>query len=254
MKAIPIIAALLLCALLCACQEPEESSREYYQIVTDAPTEPEPTEPNSAQGYVKTAKKESFRVEEAAGGWETNEYQLPALTMNTKDAKAINSDIEKSYAKDFEEAGKAAGEGKSPKVSSISYESYLTEDVLSVVITRTYSSHTVDYSVYNYHIIKNTRLDNKGVAAVMGRDESELNDAVKDSLQNDYVSKFKYDNFKDDYYINYEKTLSDDNIQSSMLFFDNSGSLCAICKEYATVGAGEFNVKIKVELNEQGEE
>lgn len=253
MKAKLIIAALILCAVLCACGESEESSREYYQIVTDAPTEPEETEPNSAQGYVKSAKKESFRVEEAAGGWETNEFQIPKLTMDSKDAKAINSEIEKTYENDFKDAAKAVDEGKTPKVTEISYESYLTEDVLSVVITRTYSSHTVDYGVYNYHIIKNTRLDNKGIAAYMGRDESELNAAVEESLQNDYVSKFKYDNFKDDYYINYEKTLSDDNINKSMLFFDNSGSLCAICKEYATVGAGEFNVKIKVELSEQND-
>lgn len=244
----------LICAMLCACGEAEESSHEYYQIVTDAPTEPEETEPNGAQAYVKTAREESFTFEDKDGNEETDSYRIPKITVNTKDAKAINDEIAKKYKQAFENAAKSSGKGEAPKITEISYESYLTEDVLSIVVMRTDDSHSVDYGVYNYNIEKDKRLDNKGIAEYMGRDYSEITAAAKDSLQNDYVSKFKYDNFKDDYYINYEKTLSDENIENSMLFFDNSTGLCAICKEYASVGEGEFNVKIKVELNEQVDE
>ena len=124
----------------------------------------------------------------------------------------------------------------------------MTDIVLTIVITRTESDHTVSYSVYNYNVEKNKSLDNKGIAQYMKRDYDEIKSMVKSALEDDYVSKFKYENFKKDYYINYEKTLSDDNIENSSLFFDNSGSFCAICKEFASVGKGEFNVKIKVSL------
>ena len=177
MRIITIVSALL-CLLFCACapQEQEQSSGQaYYQVVTEAPTETEDPTPDGTEAYVKTAREETFET----GDGDPVTYSIPRLTADSSDAKAVNSAIEKEYAKDFETA-----------------------------------------------------------AAVYA--------AVETALQSDYVSKFKFDNFKDDYYINYENTLSDDNIKNCSLFFDGSGSLCAICKEFASVGAGEFNVKIKV--------
>ena len=64
MKLRIILSALLMCAVLCACSKQESSQQEYYQIVTDPPTEAVETEPNGAQRYVKTAKEESFEAEE----------------------------------------------------------------------------------------------------------------------------------------------------------------------------------------------
>lgn len=248
MKLRIILSALLMCAVLCACSKQESSQQEYYQIVTDPPTEAVETEPNGAQRYVKTAKEESFEAEEKSGAKEKATYKLPKITADSKDAEKINSEIIKKYEKDFETAQSQIDSGKALSVSELNYESYLTDIVLTIVITRTESDHTVSYSVYNYNVEKNKSLDNKGIAQYMKRDYYEIKSTVKSALEDDYVSKFKYENFKKDYYINYEKTLSDDNIENSSLFFDNSGSFCAICKEFASVGKGEFNVKIKVSL------
>ena len=244
MRIITIVSALL-CLLFCACapQEQEQSSGQaYYQVVTEAPTETEDPTPDGTEAYVKTAREETFET----GDGDPVTYSIPRLTADSSDAKAINSAIEKEYAKDFETAAKENGQNKALSVSGLGYECFINDEVLSIVVTRTTSGHNVSYSVYNYDIEKNKRLDNSGIAAYMDRDESAVYAAVETALQSDYVSKFKFDNFKDDYYINYENTLSDDNIKNCSLFFDGSGSLCAICKEFASVGAGEFNVKIKV--------
>ena len=248
MKIRIITAALLLCAAFCSCSAQESLRQEYYQIVTDPPTEAVEPEYNGAEKYVKAAKEESFEHGEKSGLSEKAVYKIPKLTTGAKDAEEINSEIIKKYEKDFDTAQNEIDSGKNLSVSEISYESYLNDIVLSIVITRTSADHTVDYSVYNYNVEKNKRLGNKDFAAYMKRDYSEITAAVKSSLENDYVSKFKYDDLKNDYYINYEKTLSDENLENSSLFYDNNGNFCAICKEFASVNKGEFSVKINVYL------
>ena len=199
MKLRIILSAMLMCAVLCACSKQESSQQEYYQIVTDPPTEAVETEPNGAQRYVKTAKEESFEAEEKSGTKEKATYRLPKITADSKDAEKINSEIIKKYEKDFETAQSEIDSGKALSVSELNYESYLTDIVLTIVITRTESDHTVSYSVYNYNVEKNKSLDNKGIAQYMKRDYDEIKSTVKSALEDDYVSKFKYENFKKDY-------------------------------------------------------
>ena len=152
MKEKIIAAALIVCAALCSCSQQESSKQEYYQIVTDPTTEP-PTEPSGAAKYVKTAKEETFEATEKSGAKEKTQYKIPMLTPGSDSAKKINSEIIKTYEKDFENAQSAVDNGKTPEISSISYESYLNDIVLTVIITRTSADHTVDYSVYNYNIV-----------------------------------------------------------------------------------------------------
>lgn len=248
MKIRIITAALFLCAVLSSCSAQDSQQQEYYQIVTDPPTEAVETEPNGAEKYVKTAKEESFEHEEKSGAANKATYKIPKLTTGVKDAEDINKKILKKYEKDFETAQNEIDSGQPLSVSEIGYESYLNDIILSIVITRTSADHTVDYSVYNYNVEKNKSMNISDFAGYMKRSYEEIVAAVKSSLENDYVSKFKYDDLKNDYYINYEKTLSDENIENSSLFFDNNGNFCAICKEYASVNKGEFSVKIKVNL------
>ena len=46
---------------------------------------------------------------------------------------------------------------------------------------------------------------------------------------------------------NLEKTMSDDNVNASLLYLDSKGRLNAVCREYASVGTGEFSVVIALE-------
>ena len=137
MKIKIIAIALLICAAFCSCSQQESSKQEYYQIVTDPVTEPVQTEPNGAEKYVEAAREESFVTEENSKTTETTTFRLPKITTGAKDAEAINSEILKTYEKDFEEAQKSTEEGKTPEVIDLSYESYLNDIVLSIVITRT---------------------------------------------------------------------------------------------------------------------
>ena len=69
----------------------------------------------------------------------------------------------------------------------------------------------------------------------------EVQEALKKELEKDYVSKYK--NAKpENYEENLEKTLSEDNLGKAMIYLGKDGKLTAICKEYASVGAGEFSV------------
>lgn len=244
-----LLSAITACVLLTACNSEEESQAEptYYQIVTDAPTEPTEPELNAADDYVKSANENFSEKTDGDEDNSSSNFSIPEIRVDTPEAKKINADIHEKYDSDIDNAlSDTAADGKK-SCDSISYDSYLNDDILSIVITRTYSDHSVDYGIYNYDVRKDQQLDNQSLCDALKREYSEVQQSLKNSLDNDYRSKFKYDNFPNDYYINYEKTLADDNLAQAMLFLDKGGNLTAICKEFATVGSGEFTVLLRVD-------
>ena len=110
-----------------------------------------------------------------------------------------------------------------------------------MVIRRVYYSHAVDYSVYNFNAKTGDALVSDDVAKAAKLSAEEVQEALKKELEKDYVSKYK--NAKpENYEENLEKTLSEDNLGKAMIYLGKDGKLTAICKEYASVGAGEFSV------------
>ena len=84
-------------------------------------------------------------------------------------------------------------------------------------------------------------LGSDDVAKAAKLSAEEVQEALKKELEKDYVSKYK--NAKpENYEENLEKTLSEDNLGKAMIYLGKDGKLTAICKEYASVGAGEFSV------------
>ena len=64
---------------------------------------------------------------------------------------------------------------------------------------------------------------------------------LQKELKKDYAAKYK-NSKTEKYEENLKKTLSEDNLGKAMLYLGKDGKLTAICKEYASVGAGEFSV------------
>ncbi len=63
-----------------------------------------------------------------------------------------------------------------------------------------------------------------------------------DNNGNKYSTSYRIPSVNLDSEENLEKTLSESNLDKAMLYLGKDGRLTAICKEYASVGAGEFSV------------
>lgn len=241
-----LLLTALLCASLCACQSggsktgSSEKATAPSEIITTAP----PTDPPTGSMVVAGREKE-FVYNDGDNNGETITYKLPMLNFQTEDAKKINEEIGELYDECFTTAEQEYADNKSLSCESLGYESYLNDDIITLLISKE-EDHALTYSVFNYNKTTGKRLDNAGLLEYLKLDAEQTYSALKTQLEDDYYSKFKYENFPDDYYYQLEMTVGDEALTQSKLFLNREAELFAICTEYASVGKGEFQVMIAI--------
>lgn len=244
-KIIMLLLAAMMALSFCACDT-------YYNInvstTEEDTTEPPSTKPAYETGvYTTVAKEETFDYTDRAGNVYNTTYLIPRINLVGADADMINKEITEKYYKDFVAAENEQANRSSLTCDSLGYERFINGNVLSVVIKRVYYSHSVDYTVYSFNTSTCTLLDSKGVVTAIGKSYPEVKDKIRAELEKDYVNKYNTANPPQNYKENYEKTLSDDNMEKAKIYINEKGKITAVCKEYASVGNGEFAVVITLD-------
>ena len=243
MKLYKYFALLLgLALLLGACQSAPQQEQETTAAATAAPaTEPGNSDPNS---HISAGREETFTYTDKSGVQHSVTYQLPRLNFNTKAAQSINSQIEERYAADFAAAAEQQNKNAATELAGISYQANTNDDIITLVIRREEQTHAITYGVYNYNAATGEQLDNSGLLAYLQRDEEQTYSDLKKVLESDYYSKYQYEDFPDDYYYQLERTTGDEALRGCSFFLNDQGELYAVCTEYVSVGAGQFEVLI----------
>ena len=244
-KIIMLLLAAMMALSFCACDT-------YYNInvstTEEDTTEPPSTKPAYETGvYTTVAKVETFDYTDRAGNVYNTTYLIPRINLVGADADMINKEITEKYYKDFVAAENEQANRSSLTCDSLGYERFINGNVLSVVIKRVYYSHSVDYTVYSFNTSTCTLLDSKGVVTAIGKSYPEVKEKIRAELEKDYVNKYNTANPPQNYKENYEKTLSDDNMEKAKIYINEKGKITAVCKEYASVGNGEFAVVITLD-------
>lgn len=240
-----LLILLLLCLILTACNN-KGSGISASEPVTTVPASTVPANSSAVNDCVAAARVETFTCTDKNKNTVKTTYRIPALKFDTPDALEINGDIQKRYSDAFSEAKEAAGNNKTPAYDSIDYEAYVNDDIVSIKITAENAGHNLSYSVYNYNKTTGKRLDNEKLLSYLQRDSESTYSDLKQALEDDYTSKFKYENFPDDYYYQMELTVGDEAVRQSQLFLNKEAELYAVCTERASVGSGEFQVLISL--------
>lgn len=239
------ILSLLFCAvitalILCACTT--DGSSEEQETVPTALHHEETTAPVRRSGdCIETAREQNFTYTDSVDNYYDVTYRIPEITLFSTDAMQINSEIAAEFEPIFTEAENCMRDKSSLSCDSLDYEYIRRESVLSVMITRVYYSHVIAYNVYNIDVHTERRLTNEGLVEALGGSMESVTGKLKKALEKDYKAKFKS---TENYERNSERTLSDENLGSASLFLDSDGRLCAVCTEYADVGAKSFDVII----------
>ena len=238
MKRLGIIAIIAaFCVFLTACDSGGE------QVTTTAPEVV--IQAAKEKNKVSAAREESFEYTDNNGNAYSATYRIPSINFDNDDSEKANEEIVEKYTPDFEKAEKESASRNGLTCDSLNYEKFENKGILSVVIKRVYYSHAVDYSVYNFNSKTGDALSGSDVAKASKLSWDEVTETLRTELEKDYVSKYKTSK-PEKYEENLEKTLSDDNLGSAMLYLGKDGKLTAICKEYASVGAGEFSVVLTI--------
>ena len=260
-----LLAAILVLSIFTACLGKQKSTEQ-------------PIDPNNTEEIIQTGntedqagetetknKQEKFVLEEAEK--HENEYitekysyegifspptpfdkplpkekyilRLPQLKLDSESAKQIN----KRICDEFEERVKLsimAYENDGEFWDKISWDSYLYKDILSLVITRAdYMSLMESYYTYSINVVTGEEVKHEGILKAIGLSEKKFVEKTKNIAQKIYEKQAGYNiNNEETYKSDLEKTVSDENINSSVpLFLNDDGVLYAIVTIHITGGA-----------------
>ena len=208
------LAAALLCLCTAACGSPSEAVIETTPPVVIQPAK-------AKDSYITVGLSETFSYTDKTGNVYNAVYKIPKIDIDSEDAEAANEEINEKYLNDFASANNEVAAHNSLTCDSLDYDCYQDDTLLSVLIRRVYFSHTVDYSVYNFNVKTGRRLSSEALCEAVGKSY----DSAMATL---------------------ESTMSEDNLKASLFFLDSKGKLNAVCKEYTSVGTGEFSVVLSL--------
>ncbi|MCH5198106.1 MAG: hypothetical protein J1E34_04280 [Oscillospiraceae bacterium] len=176
--------------------------------------------------------------------------RLPQLKSSGDSAKNINKRIVDKYDEMIERAIESY-ESECSIWDKVNWESYLYNDILSIVITYAdYMSESYrDYSVYNFNVKTEKEVTGAEILKAVGLSESDFIKKAKNAAEENFKSTNYYNpGITDAYAQCLKKTISDENITASLpMFFDDNGELNTVAVVYQTAG-GELNhviLKIK---------
>lgn len=172
-------------------------------------------------------------------------YSIPRLNANTQGARAINAAIGKQTEELRQWAEEHEDGGYSISVYSLSYEVYVWQDVVSVVIKRSYTYDYTEYFVYCYDSATGCKLDTATLLGKLGVSEADFLDACRTKFREKYqaltgsmpeAERSQYEKDFPDYLPDSPKRV---NLELAV-YPDESGELIAVAPITSWVGAGYY--------------
>ena len=175
--------------------------------------------------------------------------RLPQLKSSSDSAEDINKRIVDKYDEMIQKSIETF-ETECDLYNKVSWDSYLYNDIISIVITtRDYMSESYrDYSVYNFNVKTEKEVTNSEMLKLAGLSESEFIKKAKSAAEEKFKSiEYRNPGIDDFYEECLKKTVSDENITSSLpMFLDDNGVLNTIVVFYQTAGGEINNIIVEV--------
>lgn len=199
---------------------------------------------------------ESYRLE---GVWKDGQgeewqysYHIPQLTSKEKDASELNAQIQEDFGTMVQEMVDGMKKGDVPYCPVISWKSYRTGTLLSLVVTGDYDSDYQKIQVYHYEFSANTRMQNDEVLKTMGYSWEEFSAALKDIAGKQFDETYTAgDNKEMEQGLKELKewTLSDENInKDTLLCYPDGEGLMVILPFGSPAGAGWYYQEVFVPM------
>lgn len=233
-----------------ASQAPESSeiASSEASSSSEAPSssEPEPPKPLTLDEVVGVMRSEDFVYTDAYDNSFDNHFRIPEFLPDLPGAKAANDEIYDDYIDVFLDAEYAMKEKLSFPCGKLDFEAYLNGEIASVIIESFYDGGNYYYSVYNLDLKSGELLDNHGLARKLEMSYYELRDRLVAAMEENYNEKWYYPEMLPDADEQKEKTFTQENIESSLLYLGENGQLMAVYTAYMSVGASYHHTVIIV--------
>lgn len=209
-----------------------------YAATNDSSLAPSYEAPQIGELY-----SEDFDYTDSVGNSGHYTYHVPQITADTQGAAAINRAIEETYGPIVREVLESVSGGFSVIWTSIRWETYQYDNILSLVVSRMGTMDLNFYNVYLYDIASGQQLTTADLLSVLNVDETAFLNAVRqaaaacfDNLADDMLPTFYDYSYLEELAERREWTLSDENINMGVsAYADASGKL------YVSLPIGSIN-------------
>ncbi|MGM9606350.1 MAG: hypothetical protein ACI3XJ_02485 [Oscillospiraceae bacterium] len=231
--ALALACALLL--LLAACGEggnaPADPSEKPTASAQQPDTQPSGQFPESKELAITELYSEDGSYEDMWGAGCDYSYHVPQLDADTPDAASINSEIAAFFGAAVEVSLQSMEDGVSPGVVSVTYESFRSGDVLSLVVKCIYYyGYFEDYCVYNYDVAAGKQLDNGDLLALLGIGEEDFLTAARRAAAQSFDEQifpiwedYGFAEFPGLYQELRSRTISSENITPNLMLYLDGG-------------------------------
>ncbi|MBR5382057.1 MAG: hypothetical protein IK136_05495 [Oscillospiraceae bacterium] len=237
MKKAPVLllAAFLLCLAACAGGESPAVSPSPAETPPAAAPTPSP-EPVAVVDLIS----ETGVYSDSVGNTLSYSYRLPLVTGGADYANAVNEEIREVFLKTAESEHEAMKDGLSLFAPEIGYETYGTEDVLSLFIYLHNDWGQSEYRCYNF-APDGGEVTNGELLALAGMTEEDFVDAARGVLTEATAWRDAPEELRGELDTAQQRTLAEDNCSASMpMFLNGDGCLSFIARVYSVAGADYY--------------
>lgn len=200
-------------------------------------------------------------------------YSVPAININSTEVNRINKEIEEYYMPLINEILQNEKEGVAIDTTSIKYNSYINDNILSLVISLLTPYDSTFYKVYNVDIYTGETVSNSELISLKNITETDFLNKLKISYKEKFISKY---GSKDEYIKNIRKnsgikwteeqiqeqvklyeellegTISEENCSiKNPIFLNENGEISAVAWIYSMVGADAYYHIVDINLKEE---
>ena len=238
-----ILMAAVLLLSLCACKQNTDAPAPATSPDADAPAPPQEDAPE-AVSYDDSLISEQLSLEgeydDGVGNHVAYSYHVPELSADTADAQTINAAINEKFGGFVNDEMTAIGSKTSLVCYSVSWQSFWHDSVLCLVVKAETDWDFDDYSVYSYDFESGKAVTNAELAAMAGITEEELLEKASSAAAAAFDSAAG-DMPQDDFYTQQrEWTLSEENINSSMMMYLNEIGNITLILPIGSLAGGDW--------------
>ena len=196
-------------------------------------------------------------------------YSIPYINIDSADAKKINDEIESYYKPLVEEEIKNESEGLSVIMYNVKYNSYVNNNILSLIVSCENPNDCIGYKVYNLDIYKGTIISNDDILNMKNLSETKFLGLLKEIYEKEFVSSYGtkeafINNLKNapvgwteseiqeqikGYESRLNKTISSDNYSiKTPIFLNENGEICIVGTIYSMAGADSYEHIIDTDI------
>lgn len=196
-------------------------------------------------------------------------YSIPYINIDSADAKKINDEIESYYKPLVEAEIKNETEGLSVIMYNVKYNSYVNDNVLSLIVSCEYPNDCIGYKVYNLDIYKGTIISNDDILNMKNLNETKFLGLLKEIYEKEFISSYGtkeafINNLKNapvgwteseiqeqtkEYERQLNKTVSSDNYSiKTPIFLNENGKICIVGTIYSMAGAEAYDHIIDTDI------